>query len=361
MSRVLINFMILYRLTMQNTDTSAQHYDYSPLQKNVPLGEIIRDARAKTAKHIFYCYVFLVITVPLILFAGVMGSISSIIERGVENNLIGSVWILFFFVLIIMVFYQWIKSARQKARVKSFALANNFTYLDSSSTDINSYNGMIFKQGHNRMINTGIQSTTGTLYEIANCSYVTGGGKNSKTHHYGFVRIKLPRRLPNMVLDATANNMFKRISNLPVAFSANQKMSLEGDFDKYFTLYAPAEYKTDALYVFTPDIMQLFITNAHTFDAEVVDDDLYLYTDGTFKLDKPESLRALIRLIDTLYPKLYNRTDYYADERVGDRLANIIAPAGSRLTSRFSYTVILFIVIYILIQVLPDIIRTFSK
>ena len=36
-----------------------------------------------------------------------------------------------------------------------------------------------------------------------------------------------------------------------------QVLSLEGDFDRYFTLYCPKEYERDALYVFTPDLMAL--------------------------------------------------------------------------------------------------------
>lgn len=346
---------------MQNTNTPVQAYDYSPLQKNVSFSEIVHEVRAKTTKPVFYCYVFLAVTVPLILFAAAIGTVNMLLTRGFESNAISSIWIFFFLALAVVICYNWVKSAKQNARLRAFALANNFTYLDSSNTHPDSYNGMIFKQGHNRAVRTGVKSTSGTLYELANYSYVTGGGKSSKTHYFGFIRIKLPRRLPHMVLDATANNTFKRFSNLPVAFNANQKLSLEGDFDKYFTLYAPAEYKTDALYVFTPDIMQLFIANAHTFDAEVIDDDLYLYTSGSLKLHSPASLQALIELVNKIHPKLYRQIDYYTDERVGNRAANIIAPAGSRLKSRFSYVAIIFIIVYILLQILPSIVREFGK
>jgi hypothetical protein len=341
---------------MQNTDSSAQNYDYSPLSKDIPFSEIIDTARAKTAKPVFYCYVFLLIA-GFLFSIFVIVSILQMIADGRYDTLGSSIFVLVFFAFIIPIFYSWAKTARQYARIKAFALANGFVYLDSSNASTDSYNGMIFKQGHARTIHTGIKSAADTQYELANCSYVTGSGKNSRTHHYGFVRIKLPRRLPHMVLDATANNLFKRFSNLPVVFNSDQKLSLEGDFDKYFTLYAPAEYKTDALYVFTPDIMQLFITNAHTFDAEVIDDDLYLYTTGSLKLDTPESLQALITLVNKIHPKLYNQTDYYADERVGDRASNIIAPEGSRLQSRFSYIAVVVIVIYILLQILPSIIH----
>ena len=83
--------------------------------------------------------------------------------------------------------------------------------------------------------------------------------------------------LPHIVLDATSNNgLFG--SNLPSTFARSQRLSLEGDFDRYFSLYCPEGYETDALYLFTPDIMARFIDNAAALDVEIVDDWLFLYT-----------------------------------------------------------------------------------
>ena len=83
--------------------------------------------------------------------------------------------------------------------------------------------------------------------------------------------------LPHIVLDATSNNgLFG--SNLPSTFARSQRLSLEGDFDRYFSMYCPEGYETDALYLFTPDIMARFIDNAAALDVEIVDDWLFLYT-----------------------------------------------------------------------------------
>lgn len=345
---------------MQNSATPSQSYNYSALSDKVTLGKIIHSVQEKVSKPVFFCYIFLLITVPAILVFAIAGmGFTLLADTSSYNSIVAATTILTLSICLGLFFYSWIKSTKQRIRIEEFAHANNFAYLDSSNASTDNYNGMMFNAGHARTVRAGIKSTTNTLYEFANCSYVTGGGKNSKTHYFGFVRIKLPRRLPHMVLDATANNLFKRFSNLPKTFNSNQKLSLEGDFDKYFTLYAPAEYKTDALYVFTPDIMQLFIVNAHTFDAEVIDDDLYLYTSGSLKLDNAESLQALFELVDKIYPKLHNQTDYYSDERIGNRVANIVAPAGSRLKSRFSYVVVAFFIFVFLVQILPSIIRMF--
>ena len=83
--------------------------------------------------------------------------------------------------------------------------------------------------------------------------------------------------LPNIVLDARENDSFLG-SNLPARYDRHQRLSLEGDFDRAFSLYCPEGYERDALYLFTPDIMARFMDHAATFDAEIIDDWLLLYT-----------------------------------------------------------------------------------
>lgn len=52
-------------------------------------------------------------------------------------------------------------------------------------------------------------------------------------------------------------------------FARDQVLSLEGDFDRYFTPYCPKQYERDALSVFTPDLMALCIDEAAPFDIEI--------------------------------------------------------------------------------------------
>lgn len=47
-------------------------------------------------------------------------------------------------------------------------------------------------------------------------------------------------------------------------------LSLEGDFDRYFTLYCPGDYERDALYVFTPDLLALLIDESRHFAANAL-------------------------------------------------------------------------------------------
>lgn len=239
-------------------------------------------------------------------------------------------------------------SARHRLRMRAFAQANSLEYLETFGTGGNT--GMIFQQGHSKLIQGAFVSSETSWSEIGNFEYVTGSGRSSRTHRFGYIRIKLPRRLPHMVLDSKANNHLGNLfSNLPESFNKNQKLSLEGDFDKYFTLYAPATYKRDALYIFTPDVMQAVIDDSSEFDMEVVGDDLYLYSSGRLSLEKSDTLKRLFQMADTISGKIDHQADYYSDERVGNRAANTIGIGGRTLRTRISTTTFIIVVIVVVI------------
>jgi hypothetical protein len=127
-----------------------------------------------------------------------------------------------------------------------------------------------------------------------------------------------------------------RSSNLPVSFDRSQVLHLEGDFDQHFTLYAPKEYERDALYVFTPDLMALLIDETGDFDVEIVDDWMFIYSARPFNLLSPVTYERMRRIVATVGAKTLRQTARYADERVGDRLVNQVAPQGRRLKRRTS-------------------------
>jgi len=132
-----------------------------------------------------------------------------------------------------------------------------------------------------------------------------------------------------MVLDAVGNNGLFGASNLPRAFGRDQVLSLEGDFNTYFTLYCPREYERDALYVFTPDLMALLIDNASTLDVEIVDDWMFVYSMQPFALDEPSALEPLFDVIETIGAKTLTQTDRYRDDRAAVPTSVDAPPASS--------------------------------
>jgi hypothetical protein len=225
-----------------------------------------------------------------------------------------------------------------------FAKENNFTYQRKYSTSAQS--GLIFHEGHSRSFRDVISGAANdTPFEMGNYFYVTGSGKNQQSHDWGYMVIPLKRHVPNMILDAKSNNMSMfgiGITNLPSAFKNNQTLSLEGDFDDYFTLYAPEEYKRDALYIFTPDLMALLIDNTASFDVETVDDKLYIYSSNRLDLLNPLLLEKLFQIIATVGAKTVSQTASYADERViGSAQGTTIAEPGRRLKPSYTKTIVI--------------------
>lgn len=158
-------------------------------------------------------------------------------------------------------------------RLSRFAAANGMVY--EHEIDDPPLPGMIFQQGSSRESFSLLRGYQPRFVEFANYEYTTGSGKHRRTHHWGYVAVKLDVPLPNIVLDALGNNTLG--TNLPSSFARDQRLSLEGNFDQYFTLYCPEGYEADALYLFTPDIMARFIDNAAQLDVEIVDDWMFLY------------------------------------------------------------------------------------
>jgi hypothetical protein len=199
-----------------------------------------------------------------------------------------------------------------RLRLSRFADANGLLY--SPGDPAPGYAGAIFGIGGSRQMSDHMRSSAGRFIDYGNYHYTTSNGKHQQRRDWGFLAIRLDRPLPHMMLDATANNgVFG--SSLPRSFSRDQRLSLEGDFDRHFTLYCPSEYERDALYVFTPDLMVLLIDEAAAFDVEIVDDWLFVYSPRALDLSVPALHERMFRIISTVGAKTVTRTDRYVDAR----------------------------------------------
>lgn len=325
-----------------------QTLDYTPLSQPV--------SRQEKMQHKYFRYVVAVgvICIVSLIFTIVGGLIygqSSILSVGSAFTLV--------ILLIAISVYQ---NITNEIRMELFAKKNGMNYEGDVPYDNRA--GVIFQDGHSKIFRTLITATKQIFSEIGVYEYTTGSGKNSTTHTFSFVKIKLPRHLPNMVLDSKKNNIFGKISNLPEGFSSDQKLSLEGDFDSYFTLYAPAQYKQDALYIFTPDVMQAMIQSAKDYDCEVIDDNFYIYMNKTLNLADPKALQDILSIAGKLRNELISQTDNYADERVGDKALNAVGVSGVRLKNRITLLKFIGIVafsIFFLFNLAPFIFVFFSS
>ena len=226
-------------------------------------------------------------------------------------------------------------------RLSQFAAANGLRFGSRSSSL--SYPGCVFQSGDSRFVFDHFATTSGRFLDFGNYQYSTGSGKSRQVHRWGFLALQLDRQLPNMVLDSKANNGLFGGTNLPQTFKRDQVLSLEGDFDKYFTLYCPQAYEQDALYVFTPDLMALLIDDAAPFDVEIVDNWMFIYSAQPFAELEVLTYERLFNIVRTVGTKTVTQTEEYHDDRVGSAAADIVAPQGQRLRHGTSIGALVFV------------------
>lgn len=141
-----------------------------------------------------------------------------------------------------------------------------------------------------------------TSVEIGNLHFPVSDSAPSATYFgVGYVAIKLPTSMPHIVLDS------KRMSialSLGATLERDQQLGLEGDFDSYFQLYCAEGYERDALYIFTPDVMESFIDGAATLSAEFRNNVCYLYSAQQLSTLSSERWQLVARAIEAVLPQL---------------------------------------------------------
>jgi hypothetical protein len=100
---------------------------------------------------------------------------------------------------------------------------------------------------------------------------------------------------PHIYLDGSANGKND-------IYKSWQRMSLEGDFDKYFKLYAEDGKGIEALTFLAPDVMARLIDTAQKYDIETFGNKVALISTGSGYGKK--SMDDLLSCLEALLPKI---------------------------------------------------------
>jgi len=312
------------------------------------------------------------ITGLLLLFGGVGSLISS--EGQDLSNDIGMVLVgLMSIVGGVILVWALVRTRSQRTspmehhRLAQFAAANNMQYLPGP------YLGNNIKPWAERVVRLQVsrvfRTRTDPAVEFGNFEERYPKDDQRGTGFGGYAAIRLKTHLPNILLlsrlNATGTDVWRPI---PVR---SEKLSLEGDFDNYFTLYAPAGYDADALYLFTPDVMANLMDKAATFDVEIIDDWVLLTTRQDAVTTDPEKWSALVAAVAAITAK-FDQWQRWTDDRVGNDVGRAaladapkvavpdqkVAPQGRRLRlGRSKGRLLVFgicIVVLALLSALPD-------
>ncbi|WP_402845035.1 hypothetical protein [Microbacterium sp. GXS0129] len=165
------------------------------------------------------------------------------------------------------------------------------------------------------------------VVEFGDYAFTVSNGKSSTRVRRGYIAIRVDNLLPNIVLDAKGNDgPFGGLS-----LDRRQRLSLEGDFDRFFTLYCPTGYETDALYLFTPDIMLRLMTQAAVLDVELVDNWIFFYANRSIPSMDPAVWAWLFSLVHAMLTKVEQwerwRDERLAGVRPGSGIAVVPSPS----------------------------------
>lgn len=246
-------------------------------------------------------------------------------------SLIGMMGAVFFFASI--VYSIWVLNRKWRKRRAAADLAIELGWHYQLAQDPRIFPATLFRVGGNAWVESSAHVHEPRYIEVGNYSYMDTENSTGR-RDVGFVAIGLDRSLPHMYLESTHRGAAR--AYIP-PFKKDQRLSLEGDFDRWFKLYCPCDYERDALYVITPDVMALMIDEAPGFDIEIIDDWMFIIARKPFDMADRRVLDFAQRVTATLGNTTARQSAHYEDHRSDD--ANFVEAAGSRLrTGRWLLT-----------------------
>jgi hypothetical protein len=206
-----------------------------------------------------------------------------------------------FFLPVFLAFlaYGYIQRNIRHAFMRQFAKTNNFSY--QKQAPVEQFPAPYLEMGHSRKIEDVVSGKyLGLPVSFFTFSCTVGYGKSAKHIIFTACEIHYIANLPRIFLDSLHHDFLG--AEIFTKSSYGEIISLEGDFNKYFTLYVPKGFEREALQIFAPDIMAKLIDNSKQFDLEFFGDHLYVYSSGT--IDTKQGMHSIYGLAKLLIIEL---------------------------------------------------------
>ena len=156
---------------------------------------------------------------------------------------------------------------------------------------------------------------------------------------FRYLTMTLPRDLPHIMVDSLRGGTMRSL--LP----GTERMSLEGDFDRYFAVYAPKGYERDTLELLTPDVMACLIDYGRSWDVEMVEDRLIVASSKARNWNDRDEITALLRFSELFGEEIGHQAATYSDTRAA-RPRSQVAAGGRRLKMRSAvWTTAIFVAV----------------
>jgi hypothetical protein len=227
----------------------------------------------------------------------------------------------------------WRRTART-VRIERTARANGFEYSDREPRV--RFAGSALQRTGRLEASDVLRSDPAAPVDFAIGTFAAGTGLLAR--RAGVAEIRLEREVPHIVLENQRARILRRTGD---RFRRQQRLHLEGDFDRTFALYCPAGYERDALYIFTPDLMALLLDLAPDCEVELIGDRFVLYAGRPWRLWIPDRFARVVSLVEAVGRKATRQTSAYRDERADAGAPASVATGGRRLRTRPSLGTVL--------------------
>jgi len=203
-------------------------------------------------------------------------------------------------IISIFAYYFYLRQKVEDAFFQQFAILNGFDFQKYGLPE--NLNGSLFSIGHSY---TGLDLVNGKFLDtqciLFNYQYTVGEGKSSHTYNYTISRMDYSSSLAPIFLRAKGH-MFGGTLSKDISRDDKERVTLEGDFDKYFDLWTEKGFELEALQVFTPDFMEQMQTNWKTFSLEFKNNQIYIY--AHHMITKDDELENMYKLAKYLVSKI---------------------------------------------------------
>jgi len=179
------------------------------------------------------------------------------------------------FILAFSIFGYFTKEIQKKKSAiwSAFSRDNNWLIAPDSAASIPPSIDDIGRKKEVHNVITG--SLFGTTFSLFEYEYIVGGDKSKKKLHNTIMTADIGNEFTHILLDSKNNS-----GGASRMRQGAERISLEGNFDDFFSLYVDPTHHIDALSIITPDIMQTIMSATKSYDIEIIGSKVYLFAEG---------------------------------------------------------------------------------
>jgi UPF0716 family protein affecting phage T7 exclusion len=201
--------------------------------------------------------------------------------------------------------WMYVRNKISHTFMQQFARANNFSYTETGS--LVGLDGVLFQRGNGRKMTDVVSGRyRDNPVRIFYYEFSTGSGKDRKHHPYTVCEIEYAGQLPSISVDKVG---FWDMNEFTTR--GQKKLQFHNEFDKHFELYVQTDYEIEALQIFTPEVLEVLMDKAKSFEFGFQGRHLYIYTQGSISTRKRlQDLHALMQyIVETLSPRIVRLHD----------------------------------------------------